>query len=158
MQDDSVYQNIRKLLETGGADFREMEHPPTHTSEESAEARGEPMRIGGKALVLKIGEDFAVFVLSAARKLDSKRVRKYFGLRGIRFASREELKELTGLEPGAVPPFGRPVLPFDLYLDRSILLNERIAFNAGSLTRSIIMDREAYTALAHPTIFDFSKD
>jgi len=51
----------------------------------------------------------------------------------LRFASREELLELTGLVPGSVPPFGRPILPFPLYVDTGIAANDRIAFNAGSL-------------------------
>jgi len=51
----------------------------------------------------------------------------------IRFASTEELLQLTGLVPGSIPPFGYPLLPFELFVDASILANEKIAFNAGSL-------------------------
>ena len=66
--------------------------------------------------------------------------------------------ELTGLVPGCIPPFGRPILPLDLYVDTSILANDRIAFNAGSLTDSIVMDRASYIEIARPTeIFQFSK-
>jgi len=73
------------------------------------------------------------------------------------------LKSLTGLVPGAVPPFGRPILErpileLDLYVDRSILENERIAFNAGSLTDSIIMNTKDYIMIANPQIFHFSKE
>ena len=49
-----------------------------------------------------------------------------------------ELSERTGLVSGDVPPFGEPVLPFPLYADESVFENPRIAFNAGSLTDSII--------------------
>ena len=65
---------------------------------------------------------------------------------------------MTGLVPGCVPPFGRPILDLDLYVDRSILENDRIAFNAGSLTDSMIMDREDYIRIAEPLeIFGFSR-
>ncbi len=66
--------------------------------------------------------------------------------------------DLTGLVPGSVPPFGNPIINLDLYLDNSILNNNKIAFNAGSLTDSIIMDVKDYLNIAQPIIFKFSKD
>ena len=73
-----------------------------------------------------------------------------------RFASPEELLRLTGLVPGSIPPFGKPLLPFAVFVDPSILDNERIAFNAGSLTDSIIMSVDDYLRIARPTVFAFS--
>ena len=66
----------------------------------------------------------------------------------LRFATVGELKELTGLVPGAVPPFGEPILPFPLYVDQSSLAHDRIAFNAGSLTNSVIMSVDDYRTVA----------
>ena len=155
--DESILSAIRGLLKQQGVAFREVQHEPTYTSEESAQARGEELRIGGKALLMKAGAEFRLFVLPADRKMDSASVRSQLGFRKMRFASREELLELTGLVPGCVPPFGRPVLPFELYVDAGIRENERIAFNAGSLTNSIIMDVGDYLRVAEPTaIFEFS--
>jgi Ala-tRNA(Pro) deacylase len=154
----SVHSAIRHLLEEHGVAFREVHHEPTRTSEESARARGEPLAVGGKAVVLKVGDGFKLFVLSAARSLDSAVIKRHFGVRKTRFATPEELHALTGLPPGAVPPFGRPILDFDLYVDRSILQNERIAFNAGSLTDSIIMTVPDYLETARPEVLDFSRE
>jgi Ala-tRNA(Pro) deacylase len=150
---------IRALLDAEGAPHRFIEHAPTRTSAESAAVRGEPLEIGGKALLLKLGEgEFALFVLSAARALDSEAVRRRFAVRRVRFATPEELLALTGLVPGGVPPFGRPLLPVPLYVDRSVLANERIAFNAGSLTASIVMRVEDWMRIAKPEeALDFSK-
>lgn len=135
-----------------------MHHEPTRTSEASAKARGEDISIGGKALIMKIKGEFKLFVLSAALKIDSKKIKEFFHTKKTRFADAEELKSLTGLVPGAIPPFGRPILELDLYVDRSILENERIAFNAGSLTDSIIMNTKDYMMLSNPQIFHFSKE
>jgi prolyl-tRNA editing enzyme YbaK/EbsC (Cys-tRNA(Pro) deacylase) len=56
-----------------------------------------------------------------------------------------------------VPPFGEPILPLPLYVDRAIEANQRIAFNAGSLTDSVILDVSDYLRVACPTeIFEFS--
>jgi Ala-tRNA(Pro) deacylase len=151
-----VLDAIRRLLADGGATFREVQHAPTFTSEESAKARGEELRTGGKALLIKTDDVFRLFVLPADRKLDSGAVKRQLGVKKTRFATADELKELTGLVPGSVPPFGPPVLPFELFVDEAIRTNERIAFNAGSLTDSIIMAVTDYFAVAKPTVFAFS--
>jgi len=148
---------IRCLLTEAGVTFREVHHEPTRTSEESAKARGEELRIGGKALLMKGDDGFRLFVLPADRKLDSGAIRREFGWKKMRFATPEELSELTGLVPGSVPPFGSPILPFDLCLDQAVTQNPRIAFNAGSLTDSVILAMSDYLAVAKPScVFAFS--
>lgn len=151
-----LLDQIRAWLTREGVSFREVHHAPTRTSEESAEARGEELRVGGKALVLKVDDDFRLFVLSAGRKLDSAAIRQHFGARKTRFATPEELMRLTGLAPGSVPPFGQPIVALPLFADPSVFENERIAFNAGSLTDSIVMPIEDYRRLAGPEVFRFS--
>jgi prolyl-tRNA editing enzyme YbaK/EbsC (Cys-tRNA(Pro) deacylase) len=151
-----LLDRIRALLTTENIRFREVHHEPTRTSEDSARARGEHLRVGGKALLIKVDSTFRLFVLSADRKLDSAAIRQYFGAKKARFATPEELMELTGLVPGSVPPFGEPILPFPLYVDQSVFENDRIAFNAGSLTDSIVMPVEDYRRLANPVSFRFS--
>lgn len=136
------------MLTAAGASYRHVRHEPTRTSEESAKARGEEIRIGAKALLIKADDVFRLFVLSAAIKLDSDAVKQRFAVKKIRFATPEELLLQTGLVPGSVPPFGRPILPYDLFVDDSIFENERVAFNAGSLTDSLILDTADYLRVA----------
>ncbi len=147
---------IRDWLRAEGVQFREVSHEPTRTSEESAKARGEELRVGGKALLIKVDAEFRLFVLSADRKLDSSAIRAHFSAKKTRFASPEELMELTGLVPGSVPPFGPPILPFPLYVDPSVLENDRVAFNAAALTDSIIMGIDDYRRVASPEVFTFA--
>ena len=152
-----LLNKIREMLQGKGVNFRQIHHEPTATSEDSARARGEELRIGGKAILLKTDGRFCLFVLSAALRIDSGAIRRYLSVRKTRFATATELGKLTQLVPGAVPPFGRPLLPFDLYVDRSILESNRIAFNAGSLTDSIILSVQDYLDVADPQVFNFSK-
>jgi Ala-tRNA(Pro) deacylase len=152
----TVHLEIKKLLASHGVQYREVHHEPTRTSAESAKARGEELAVGGKAILMKVGEEFKLFVLSAAKKVDSQKIKERFGEKKLRFATPEELKDFTGLVPGAVPPFGKPITPFDLYVDVSIAANEKIAFNAGSLTDSIIMNCKDYMRVASPEVFEFA--
>ncbi|MBG84610.1 MAG: hypothetical protein CMJ40_08695 [Phycisphaerae bacterium] len=150
-----VLSRILELLDEADVDFRRLEHDPTPTSEDSARVRGESLEIGGKAIVFKADEDFHILVISAACRLKSSRLKRTLGARKLRFATSDELLELTGLVPGSVPPFGTPVLPLPLHVDRSIMDQTRIAFNAGSLTNSIIMDRDDWYQIAgNPTVVD----
>jgi prolyl-tRNA editing enzyme YbaK/EbsC (Cys-tRNA(Pro) deacylase) len=153
-----VLDDIRAWLKRENVTARETHHEPTRTSEESARARGDVMRVGGKALVIKVDDTFRLFVLSADRKLDSAAIRQHFGARRTRFATPEELMTMTGLVPGCIPPFGAPILPFPLYTDPSVFENDRVAFNAGSLTDSMVIGIEDYRRLAQPEIFRFSAE
>lgn len=152
-----MFNNIKNLLNAQSIAFREVHHEPTKTSEESAKARGEDLSTGGKGLILKVDDTFKLFVLSASKKLDSAAIKKYFNAKSTRFATGEELLNLTGLVPGSVPPFGKPIINLELYVDDSIVQNQKIAFNAGSLTDSIIMSVKDYLDVAKPIIFNFSK-
>jgi prolyl-tRNA editing enzyme YbaK/EbsC (Cys-tRNA(Pro) deacylase) len=155
----NVLDTLRDWLTNENVTFREIHHAPTATSEESALARGEELRVGGKALVMRTDESYALFVLPADRKADSGAIRRELQVKKLRFASREELMELTGLVPGSVPPFGQPILPFSLYIDSAIQGNDRIAFNAGSLTDSMILGMADYLRVARPEkVFAFSME
>jgi Ala-tRNA(Pro) deacylase len=153
-----VLAAIRQLLGAHGVPFQEKQHSPTLTSEESAAARGEPLWVGAKALLLKTDDVFRLFVLCADRKVDSAAIKRQLKVKKVRFATAAELQELTGLLPGAVPPFGPPILPFELFADVDVGQRyDRLAFNAGSLTDSIILPASAWETIAKPSRFALAK-
>ena len=155
---EELHGRILERIRGAGVEFRSVRHEPARTSEESAELRGEPLRIGGKSLLLMVEEKFMLFVLSAELIVDNLRIRRKFGTRRTRFATREELLSMTGLVPGCVPPFGEPLLPFPLFVDPSVLDCDRIGFNAALLTESVIMATEDWKRLAAPfEVLPFSK-
>ena len=150
-------QRLTELLEASGRPVRWLEHAYADTAESVAEARGTPLAIGGKSLVFKLPDGFALFVLSGARRVDSKAIRRRFGGK-LRFATREELHALTGLVPGCVPPFGRPLFEVELYVDAHTAEQPEIAFSAAEHTRSARMATADYLAVAQPAdIFRFSR-
>lgn len=152
-----VTRRLRDWLDAEQVAYRFLVHEPAYTSEQSAAARGEPLEIGAKALLLKADDGFVIVVLSAARKLDSKALARQLGAKKTRFATAEELLERTGLVPGSLPPFGDPLFDLPLTIDRSVTLNEKTAFNAGSLTCSIILSTADYLRLARGTTADVTQ-
>lgn len=159
----SVFKKIVELLNSRGINFKSKEHAPTHTSEDSARERGDDLASGAKAIVYKIQDQFKLFVFPADQRMDPKMVKAYFKHHGhrvkkTRFATAEELMEMTGLVPGSVPPFGSPILDLELFVDPSLSQNEFINFNAGSLTQSIRMNYEDYIKVSGAIVFKFIKN
>lgn len=153
-----ILLQLRTALRERGTSFREVQHAPTFTSEESATARGDDLKVGAKALLLRYDEQFGNFVLPADRQLDSAAVKRHLQVKRLRFATTEELLQLTGLVPGSLPPFGHPILPFELFADGSLGVDvDRIAFNAGALTVSIVMSAADWEGFAKPRRFAFAK-
>jgi Ala-tRNA(Pro) deacylase len=153
-----ILSQIRNALRDAGIAFREVQHEPTLTSAESAKARGEDLKVGAKALLLRVDDQFGIFVLPADRQLDSGAVKRFLHVKRIRFATADELLQLTGLVPGSLPPFGRPILPFELFADSALgTEQDKVAFNAGSLTHSIVMSATDWEEFAKPRRFEFAK-
>jgi len=149
----TVFERILDMLSNHSVEFSVKEHKPTYTSKESAAARGDKLEAGGKALVLKVDDRFVVVVIPADRKLDSKAMKSAIQGKKLRFATPEELLNLTGLVPGSVPPFGNPILPLDLIADEAIYDVAQISFNAGDLCRSITMNSKDHRRVAKPEYF-----
>jgi len=103
----SVFDQVANLLKEQCIAFQVLRHEPVYTSEEAARIRGTPLASGAKALICKSEDRFVMFVVPADRKLDSHAVRRAKGWRKLRFATREEVLELTGLATLSLPIFFR---------------------------------------------------
>ena len=155
MTEEPLLQRIVALLEDDRCPFEIIEHGSVSTAREAAAARATDLAEGAKAILLKYDKAFGIFVASAHLQIRSARIRRGLRVKRTRFASREELAEKTGLAPGAVPPFGEPILPFPLFVDPSVTQNETMVFTAGSHTTSIRMATADYQRIARPHVFGF---
>jgi Ala-tRNA(Pro) deacylase len=148
---NTVFQRLTELLDAKSAAFDVLRHAPVYTSEEAAAIRGTPLASGAKALICKADERFFMVVLPADRKLASKLVRKAAGAKSLRFASREEVEQLTGLAPGSIPPFGS-LFSLPTWCDERLAGQPRINFNAGDHSISISMAYTDYLKAEHPQL------
>ncbi len=71
------------------------------------------------------------FAVPADRKLDRHAVRRKKGWKKMRFATREEVLELTSLTRGSKPPFGS-LFRLPTHYDERLGEIEAINFNAGA--------------------------
>ena len=160
---ENVFEKLCSLFETEGARFRVMHHQAGGKSSQSvAEIRGTELGQGAKALCCTVKgngvKKHVLAVLPADRQADLSRLAASIGGRRASLASPEEVTEFTGCVFGAVPPVSfHPEL--ELLADRSLFKRyEEIAFNAGRLDASIIINTEDYRRIAHPLEVDFLKD
>lgn len=153
---ESVFQRVEALVRGHDVPFDVLRHAPVYTSEEAARVRGTPLASGAKALVCKGDDAVVMFVVPADRKLDSKAVRQSRGWRKLRFASREEVLQITGLEPGSIPPFGS-LFGLPTLCDARLGQNEKINFNAGDHGISVSMGYADYVRVESPELGTFAE-
>jgi Ala-tRNA(Pro) deacylase len=146
----SVFERLETWLRQQEVAFTVLRHEPVYTSEQAAAVRGTSLASGAKALILKAGEKFVMAVLPADRKLDSKKARDALGVKSLRFASKEEVEQLTGLQPGSIPPFGS-LFGLKTYCDPDLAKSASINFNAGDHSISIQMKHADYEGVETPT-------
>jgi Ala-tRNA(Pro) deacylase len=157
----TVFDRICQLLDSCETHYKILLHASCRTSAESALARakaGFRNVVGAKALLMRIAltnsrSKFVIVVLPGPRRLDSSALKKELPeFKKHRFASVEELAELCEVCPGALPPFGQTIFPriAELFVDESLTTVDTIAFNAGSLEKSIVMASDDYIRVARP--------
>ena len=118
--------------------------------------RGTPLASGAKALICKADEQFVLIVLPANQRLASKKVRKDRGIKSLRFATKEEVAELTGLAPGSIPPFGN-LFNLPTWCDERLVDQPQINFNAGDHAISISMAYADYIKVEQPLLGEYGE-
>jgi Ala-tRNA(Pro) deacylase len=95
-----VVSRILDLLKENNCWYETFEHEPVRTSEEAAKTRpGYTLHQGAKAMIVKAKgaqTRFVMLVLPADLRFDNSRLRALLNARDIRFASEDEVLELTG--------------------------------------------------------------
>lgn len=152
----STFDQVCGMLASKSVPYDVLRHAPVFTSEEAAAIRGTPLASGAKALVCKADDRFLMIVLPADRKLSSKAVRKSGSVKSLRFASREEVEQLTRLAPGSIPPFGS-LFGLATWCDERLAEQPRINFNAGDHAISISMAYADYLAAEQPRIGSYAE-
>ena len=158
----NIHQHLINMLEQHDARFRVDEHEAVGKCEAVSEIRGTALGQGAKALLCKIKgngvKKHVLAILAADLQADLSRLAQHFGGSKASLASPAEVDALTACVFGAIPPFSfHP----DLHLVADPVLFQRfddIAFNAGLLEKSVIMNTGDYLRIARPELVDFRRE
>ena len=150
------FEQLVAMLEAGGAAFRVIAHAAEGQSERVAAVRGTRPSQGAKAILCRVaGADRDRFVLAGVpgnARVDMKALGALFGAKKASFVQPDIAEQVTGCKRGAIPP-----VAFDdrvsLVADEGFLEDEpEIAFNAGRLDRSIVLDAADYKRIFAPRL------
>ncbi|OUT10926.1 hypothetical protein B9N62_08005 [Campylobacter concisus] len=107
--------------------------------------------------VMKAGKIYLLAVLPADEQADLDALAQKFDGKKASLASPEEVTALADCVFGSVPPFSFHK-NLHLVVDESLLeRNEEIAFNAGLLDRSLILNAKDYARIVKPVLVKFVK-
>lgn len=156
MTEKSLLNQIVNLLETNKIEYSQYEHEPVFDSETAAKAIGARLEEGAKALIL-LGDDKPLMVVvSGVDRVDFRKFKDLSQIRNLEMATPEEVKRISGVEIGAVPPFGN-LFDIPLYVDARLEKENEIVFSAGSHSVSIRMKYSDFKNTANPIVGNFSK-
>ena len=120
------------------------EHPPLHTVKESKKLRGRIEGIHTKNLFLKNKKNkFFLFSCQESTIVDLKQLNKELNLGNISFAKDLYLKNILGVKPGSVTPFGLindQNNEIKFFLDKKILYHKKVNFHPLVNTSTISLD------------------
>ncbi|MDR2787630.1 MAG: YbaK/prolyl-tRNA synthetase associated domain-containing protein [Candidatus Accumulibacter sp.] len=156
-----MFERIDALLRESGARYRVIHHPAEGASERVAKVRGTRVSQGAKAMLCRVKGPpglFALAVLPGDRRIDFRKVAQAAGGRKASLASPEEAIARTGCAIGAIPPFSFSSGVRLIADPRLISRHEEIAFNAGRLDVSIVLDAADYARVAQPLLADITAD
>lgn len=155
IETSQVFEKIKKLLDENDIAYQLFEHEPVFTSEQAAKVRNTKMCQGAKAIVFKADDTPILIVVPGDRRVDTKTFKKLYKIKDLRLLTADEVKDLTGLEIGSIPPFGN-AMNLKTYCDQKVFENEEIVFNAGAHTKSVLMKSKDFESLENPIVNNFS--
>jgi Ala-tRNA(Pro) deacylase len=141
-------------LEAAGIRYETVEHPPTYTAADEADAIGRPRQETAKTLVLLDHDRVRLAVIPASRRLDLDRARHALGAsRHLRLATEDEVAgRFPAYEVGAVPAFAGEAIPE--LIDSRLLYHEKVLCSAGDHRHSVLLDPRDLFRLTEPRVAD----
>jgi Cys-tRNA(Pro)/Cys-tRNA(Cys) deacylase len=102
------------------------------SAEESARLQGIELEQLLRTIVVRRGADDYVFVLvPGGRQIDWPKLRAHLGIRRLSLPDRDEARDATGYERGAITPFGATTA-WPVVADATIRTAGRVAIGAGA--------------------------
>lgn len=153
---ETTKEKIIAYFQDANADFEGIDHEPAGSAEEYHNTLGTEYEQQAKALFVrykKPGEKgFVVVALQAQKRADLNTVKRLIGAREVRLATKDQLKQVTGCNFGELPPLGK-LFGLKLLLDKDLVDEEKIYFNAGDLSYSIAISPHVITEMENPLLF-----
>ena len=148
---------IRKTLQLRGIPFEELHHAEVYTAQEVAQREHVSGHRLAKVVVVMVDGRPVELILPASRHVDLQRVRLILKAKEVRLAREEEMEKFfNDCELGAVPAL-RHWKGVDVLMDRSMNVEGKIVFQAGTHQDAVRLNFRDWYELVQPQVATFSE-
>jgi Ala-tRNA(Pro) deacylase len=150
-------RSLDTFLKQARIPYTTFRHPEAFSAQSEAAVSHVPGRSWAKIVVCLADEEPILAVLPAPLMVDLEPLRLLAGARALRLAREDEFRRLyPDCELGAMPPFGNLYLQ-RVFVDRSLVGEAEMVFNAGTHTDAIRMHYLDFADLAQPVVGAFGR-
>jgi len=148
---------VVELLKNERIPYTWFRHVPAYTAQEEAAVSHIPQRCWAKVVICIADDQPVQAVLPAHQIVDLEQLRLLANAGALRLAREEEIATLyPECEVGAMPPFGA-VYGHPVFVDRCLVGEPGMVFNAGTHTEAICMHYGDFAELAKPVVGAFGR-
>jgi Ala-tRNA(Pro) deacylase len=153
----AIPESIQSFLDRNGAAYSVLQHPAAFTAQREAALAHVPGRVWAKTVVCLADDEPIQAVLPASLSINQAQLRVLTGARSLRLAEESEFEPLyPGCERGAMPPFG-PLYGQRVFVERGLVDDPEIVFNAGTHVDAIRMRYDDFASLVQPVVGEFAQ-
>ena len=146
---------LKQFLDGHKVKYVTVNHSAAYTAQELAALAHVPGREWAKTVVCMADDAPILAVLPALYNVDTERLARLAGAKKVRLATEKELAPLfKECEPGAMPPFGC-LYGQRVFVDRALVGDPEIVFNAGTHVDAIRMRYDDFAKLSTPVVGEF---
>jgi Ala-tRNA(Pro) deacylase len=153
----ALNSTILALLKRERIPYTCFKHSPAYTAQEEAAVSHVYGRCWAKVVICIADDEPVQAVLPAHHTVDLEQLRVLAQAGVLRLASEEEIAGLyPDCEVGAMPPFGA-VYGHRVFVDRCLVGEPELVFNAGTHTEALCMHYGDVAELAKPIVGIFTQ-
>lgn len=133
---------VTQALDAAGIPYTLHLHDrPVRSLEQAADERGlSPEQIVRSLLFRLEGHHYLLALIPGPSQVDWSKLRHYLGVSRVTTADADEVRSVTGYEPGAVSPFGLPA-KLRILADPCLRLQDVVSLGAGIRNAGVILKR-----------------
>jgi prolyl-tRNA editing enzyme YbaK/EbsC (Cys-tRNA(Pro) deacylase) len=125
-------ETFKKFLRDNNFEYEVLETADTtHTAQQAADTHKIPVCNIVKSLLVKVDDNFILYLVPGDKRLDLEWVKNIIGVKDVRMANADEVKDITGYSIGGVPPFGHKSQLQKVIID-GFCVDEMLVAAAGS--------------------------
>lgn len=147
---------LQEYLDSHQVKYSTIKHSPAYTAQEIAAVSHTPGEELAKSIIVKLDGKMIMAVLPASHRINLNRLKQITGAKTVEIATEREFEDLfPDCQLGAMPPFGN-LYDMDVFVDKSLVDDEEIAFNACNHHELIRLAFKDFQKLVEPQILNFT--